>query len=660
MARGRRTDAMAPGPNGSPVHGTGPAVGAPAFAPVNPRDDDPAFQNPSDPLKSRSDQKQAIERARVIYREVPNVVVQTGWTPDDIRKALVDLVVGLFDRPAQLLDAISADSRVQSAMRSRSGGLLGRPVRFKLPEKYADSPRAKKCLRAWERHWPQMHAEPGLLDLLETSHVLGFSYSQIAWDTSSPIWKPYLRSFNPRYSYYFWPTRQHIAVTLDGQVPIVPGDGHWVLHAPYGSYRGWMRGALRALAQWWLARNYALRDWARYSERHGFPILLADTPFGADPDDIVAYRQALATLGQESILQTPAGPDAQKYGKYDLRYLEARDRAWQGFQELISQCNDEITLALLGQNLTSQVKEGSFAAARVHADVRQAILEADARALAKTFYNQVLRPFAAFNFDDPDIAPVVSWDVRPQEDLEQKAKTFGSFAQALQYLRTAGFALKDPETFARKFGLTGLELREVPPVQIEAQLARATGKISDASGGDSLKKVAPVKGEESEDDESASKNDSDKDEQAHGGARITAVDAGRTLSGPLFHATDRVRLTAHAIDAKRGGVDGYYVWHTDQDSNVCDECEDLDGEQFESLDDFPDTHPNCRCVTEFVRVAGRTAKQKASARRRSRAKAVARRKAKAEEQRKAKQRAKKRKAEAAKKKAQRKVTKAAA
>src|SRR5579859_7278397 len=158
----------------------------PGLGPARPLLDDPAFQTPADPLKNVGATRQ---RALVIHREIPNVVTQSGWQVSDIRTALINLVVGTFDLPAQLHDAIAGDSRVQSAMRSRSGGLLGRPIRFKLPEKFKGDKVAKKCLGAWERHWPQMAAEPALLDLLETSHSLGFADAQLVWDTSKSIWK---------------------------------------------------------------------------------------------------------------------------------------------------------------------------------------------------------------------------------------------------------------------------------------------------------------------------------------------------------------------------------------------------------------------------------------------------------------------------------------
>jgi len=423
--------------------------------------DDPAWQPPRDPLKEKDFRKQAT----IISREIPLVSVQTSWTPTEVRLAYQAMNVGLFDLPSQMVDAIVADPRVQAALSSRTGGLLGRPVEFRVPKRFSKDETAKKCLRVFRNAWPRMATEAILSELQKWTLMMGFGIGQLMWDTTSGKYAiPYLTPWNPRYTYYHWDFRKYIAITLDGQVPIDAGDAHWVLHAPHGEYRGWYRGIVRGVAQPWLMRAYAFRDWARYSERHGYPIILAKTPAAADPTEIQLFRSQLSNLGQESVVQIPQGVDKDK--SYDLDYLEASDGNWEGFQKLIEACSMEITLALQGQNLTSEVKEGSLAAARVHADIRQALLEADARALSFTIYNQIARPFAAMNFGNPDLAPLIEWDVSPEEDYASKAATFKTFADAYFLLRRGGKGVEDINALAKDFGLhLSVDFEDMEPLQ---------------------------------------------------------------------------------------------------------------------------------------------------------------------------------------------------
>src|SRR6185312_1603999 len=117
----------------------------------------------------------------------------------------------------------------------------------------------------------------------------------------------------------------------------------------------------------------------------------------------------------------------------------------------------------------------------------QAILEADARALAKTLYVQVLRPFAAITFGDAELAPQVLWNVSPPEDHKTNAATLQSFGQALNFLRTAGYKLKDPVALARRYGIKLGEIEHVEPVQVEAKAAGVTGSANDEDDDDAPK-----------------------------------------------------------------------------------------------------------------------------------------------------------------------------
>ena len=406
------------------------------------RTDDPAFQAPRE--------FKPVDPG-IISREIPIVSTQTGYAPSDVRRAIEALTIGLFDLPSQMTDTVLADSRVQATMASRTGGLLGRPVTHTIPKGFEDDDDAKKALKIWTRNWDRIFPESVASELLRWSVMQAFGIAQNIWDLTGKYAIPTPQVWHPRYTYYHWLYRCYVAITQDGQEPVTPGDGHWVLHAPHGAYRGWMRGVVWSVGPWWLARQYALRDWARYSERHGMPMILALTPAAASPGEISQFRSAMSNIGQETVVQLPQGVEPQ-YG-YMLKLLEATDQGWQGFHQLIEQCNTEITLAIMGQNLTTEVKEGSFAAARVHADVRQTLLEADARALERTVREQIAQPFATLNWGRPEIAPVTKWNLDPYEDSHTMAQTFQAFATAYAAMRKSGKEIQNIEQLAADFGL---------------------------------------------------------------------------------------------------------------------------------------------------------------------------------------------------------------
>ena len=449
------------------------------FGRVIPPTNDPAYQPPREPSA-----EERRTQAGIVYREIPISVVATGWDVPSARAAMSDMVLGIFDGPAQLTDAvIRSDSRTQAALTSRLS-ILGRPVDFRLPRKYRDSAAARECLDAFVDAWPTMTAESQFGELQRWAIMMGFGIAQLLWDTSGDYAIPRPEVWHPRYTYYHWLYRCYVAITLDGQVPIVPGNGSWMLHVPQGGQRGWMRGAIGAVTPWWLARHYALRDWARYSERHGLPMIKAKTPAVGDPIQQALFRSALAQLGQETVIHLPQNPPPAL--SYDVELLEAKDTAHEGFRMLIESCNGEITLALLAQQLTTAMPaEGgsSYAAARVHAGVLQGLLESDARALAMTAYAQLARPFAAVNFGLADLAPRVVWDVTPFEDASTKATAFASIANALNLMRSAGYTLsaRDVRRLLRETipGFAIGNVQDVEPLDLAKANASAASKQSD-------------------------------------------------------------------------------------------------------------------------------------------------------------------------------------
>lgn len=429
------------------------------------RTDDPAFQVEGSKLTAAT-----RKDARIVYRDLPNIQSLTTWTVQQQRSAIWSHMWGVFEESGQLVDAVIGDDRIQATLGSRISNLFGRPVIIE-PSQHPDvkgSDAAREVADAWAAHWPNMATPAVMTELAAYSILMGFEPFQIPWDTSGPIWLPYMRPWHPRFTYYHWGLRKFVAFSLDGPLAILPGNGKWGLHAPYGEYRGWIRGAIRAVATPWLGRHWALRDWLRFSEVHGIPIRKAIVPAASDETQRDAYEAALAKLGNESTIMVSRGVDGSN--GYDLELVEAKDTAWESFPGLRDHCDMAIVLAIMFQNLTTEVTGGSLAATSSHMDVRDDAASYDNEEWKSTIHCQVAQPFAWLNYGDAKLAPVTRWDVQKRGEWEAQAKQFQAFGTAIEVLRRGGVEFKDPGE-VRRFAAERFGLRGLPEFSIKEPVA---------------------------------------------------------------------------------------------------------------------------------------------------------------------------------------------
>lgn len=425
-----------------------------------------AFGPPKDPTDAGT-----AARAKLVYRDLPLITIQNTWTVEQARGALYAHLIGQFYASSQLWESILGDDRVMATLGSRVSGLFGREVRFKAAD---DSDAAKECERAWIDWWPRLSGDASMVELHTSGIGLGVGPGQLVWDTTRPVWGPYIRPWNARYTYYDFTIRRLVALSEDGNLPITPGDGKWILHAPFGEYRGWIRGAIRALAEPWMLRHFAFRDMARFSELHGLPTRIGMVPAVSEPEERAQFEASIANLGSDTSMILPTGVDGPDGSGYDYKLVEARDTAWEVFPGLVDRCDMSIILAILFQNLTTEVKGGSFAATDSHMDIRQSGLQGDDAAWQNTIYNQIARPFAYLNFGDADLAPRTWRDVEPRDDLKGNAAQFQAFGTAIQALSTGGVEFTDPKQ-VRAFAAKAFGLNQLPDFTIKAPAPKSSG-----------------------------------------------------------------------------------------------------------------------------------------------------------------------------------------
>jgi hypothetical protein len=401
---------------------------------------------------------QTKARAKLIYRDIPLVSIQNTWSIEQARGAIYAHLAGIFYASGLLTDSILGDDRVSATLNSRASAIFGREPRFKAAN---DSQAARECLDAWTQWWPRFSGTPAIREMQDYGVMNGFAHAQINWDTTQPglDFAPYLFPWHSVFEWYDWESRCYRAISQDGDIPIIPGNGKWVEWSNFSSYRGWVRGALRSVVEPWMLRHFGFRDMARFGEVHGNPTRVGYVPMVGDPTERADFEQSLANLGGNTAMIVPRGVDENDGLGYDYKLIEAEGESWQVHPAQIDRCDMAIVLALYMTN-TQVVEGGSYGAVKANLQQRSEATQLDNQSWKRVLYNHVARPFAFLNFGNADLAPFTWWDVRSTEEYESNAKQGVQFGTMVEVLRRGGVQFTDEEALrtwaAERFGLHGM------------------------------------------------------------------------------------------------------------------------------------------------------------------------------------------------------------
>lgn len=416
-----------------------------------------AIQKAAHQLIAQSDNADGVAifsagRPTDAVQELPVLGVPPPKFVGAIERVLIDLEAGNFTNAAQLADGMLRDPIVFGALDVRVRGLLGSRLDF---EPAMDTNRARRVKEDCEQLFASMCPTPEISELLRWGITLGVGIAQVIYERDGRSWTPTIKVFHPKF--LRWSTldnRYHLQTADQGEIVIEPDDPQWIVFEPYGA-RGWLRCLMRAIAMPWLIRSWTRDWWARYCELHGRPMRLGIIPEGADPADVKLFLAQLSNLGGEAVMRLRQGAEGNKF---DAKLLEAQSNSWQGFQELLKQCDSEIAIAVLGQRSSSQGSSGLGSDANPGDSVRIDIKRSDAT-IGDVIRDQVLCPWAAFNYGSADLAPWPKWQVDPPEDLQKKALEVLTLMQALQIAPPE----LDKRTVIESFNLPLLEIAQMPP-----------------------------------------------------------------------------------------------------------------------------------------------------------------------------------------------------
>lgn len=280
---------------------------------------------------------------------------------------------------------------------------------------------------------------PALIAQLMDAVAKGYAVAEIVWETAGGHWRP--REIIPREAHWFsWDLDtgrllRLVDGSVDGQE--VPPYRFIVHRPPMASGIPLLGGVARSALWAWVFKSYALRDWARFCELFGQPIRVGKYHQGASPDDVAVLKQAAFSLGSDAAAVIPH--------EMALELIESGSKAASAdlYHKLIEYLDRQVSKAVLGQTMTTD-DGSSMAQARVHAEVRDDILQADARALAATLTRDLIVPIVRLNLGDAPL-PVLTLRVEEPEDMT-------ALTDQVVKLTQAGMPI--PQSWVRqKFGI---------------------------------------------------------------------------------------------------------------------------------------------------------------------------------------------------------------
>jgi phage gp29-like protein len=156
---------------------------------------------------------------------------------------------------------------------------------------------------------------------------------------------------------------------------------------------------------WWpvMFKKGGVKFWTQFIERFGGAFAIGKYPRGAKQGEIDELATSLSYLIQSAVA---AVPDDSSVELIEAAGKSASSELHAGYCDFF---NLEISKAIVGQTLTTEVGDGgSYAASKTHADVRQDIVDSDAKIVTRVF-RELIKYIHLLNFSGPKMPKFKFW-----------------------------------------------------------------------------------------------------------------------------------------------------------------------------------------------------------------------------------------------------------
>lgn len=382
-----------------------------------------------------------------------------SWTLAEIFAARDDQMRGYFYRPARLAESMRTDDALAVAFENRLAPQRIIPVTVDAAKGARGASIAREAAALYGQGGVALSpATLGSIHGCLVNHDVAFAQVRAMpredgkrvdlevryWPIDHVRWDPLTRQFMARVDPETLDAVE--GITAGGEVPIVHGDGRWIIFSRY-EHEPFKYGAILSAAIVWARHAYAIRDWSKGSVAHGSAKVIGELPAGVPIQDaegsLSPEAEALSALLREVASgDAPAGikPSGSK-----VDFLTNTSTAWQVWSELVSNAEKAAARIYLGTDgmLGAQ---GGAPGVDVQAlfGVAATRVQSDLACISEALHTGLLVPWCAINFGDSSLVPTRRYLI-PDGDAdaarESLAKRRVAFFDDIAKARANGFAI---------------------------------------------------------------------------------------------------------------------------------------------------------------------------------------------------------------------------
>lgn len=307
-----------------------------------------------------------------------------------------DLILKKTGKTDEIYEEMKTDAHVWACMTARKSGVLSKNWDI-LPSSQDD--RDKDIADFVKQNLTKINFEQDLRQMLDAVFV-GIRVHEVIWEQAGGKW--WIKSLKSRpqrrFNFDINGNLQLIDSTnLQGE-PVPEAKFLLVQHEAEDDYNPYGERLFSKCYWPWMFKKHGFKFWAIFTEKYGMPTAVGKHPPGIPEKEKQELLNALLAIVQDAAIAIP--------NNAQIDFMEAKTDKAAIHELFLDFCNQEISKAILGQTLTTEISDrGSYSAAKVHNDVKQDIIEADAKMVMIAVNNQAVRWLVDFNFGPQEEYP---------------------------------------------------------------------------------------------------------------------------------------------------------------------------------------------------------------------------------------------------------------